>query len=493
MLYTYLISSHLSDARPVFMDGSTEYTYRGIDEVCGRIERALKRRGVSRNDRVVLLAEHTLNTVLILLSCMRMGACFVPVPPDISPTSLNVLTKSAAPALIIGSHSCGDRRMSVEELLKLSDGAAPSGPEEIPEDAICYILYTSGSTGTPHGVVALERNVRFCVDAINRRLRNTASDRILDCLPLSFDYGLYQIFLALASGACLVLPPSVPFPQIVSFLAKERITGFPSLPTMLNLLLKTRLLNKVTLNCLRYITSTGDVFPVDLIRGISDAIPSAEIIPMYGLTECKRVSVMPPNHLEKTFAGSCGLPLDGVSVRLEHVDSSGAGELIVSGENVMRGYWNDAEATERCFFLDSEKGPSLRTGDIFRIDSDGYLYFVGRKKMILKVNGYSIGIVELEGLLLSALGDIVQELAVIGYPDELCGEKIVVCAYTSATRDALEECLRRAVKSLSPYQSPHLLHYSALPLVKNANGKIDRTALKEKVLQDGYSSLCSLR
>ena len=485
MLYSFLITERLSDRQVVLTDCRENYTYRDIDELSGKIECALKQFGLKRNDRVLLLAEHTVATVMILMACMRMGVCFAPIPPRISPWALEVLTKDALPALIIGDHGPnGVRRISPGELMALSAGKRVSEPECVRADTVCYILYTSGSTDQPKGVVALEKNVKFCIEAINRRLRNSASDRILCCLPLSFDYGLYQVFLALASGACLVLPPDVPLPSIISLLAKERITGFPAMPSMLNLLLKTRLLNKVNLDHMRYVTSTGDVFSIELIRRISASIPSAEILPMYGLTECKRVAVMPLNRRDKTLAGSCGLPLDGVSVWLEHPDERGVGELVVSGENVMSGYWNDLAATKTCFYFDADKGHCFRTGDIFRIDDEGYLYFVGRKKLILKVNGYRIGIIELESFLLKAMGDVVNELAVSGCPDEIMGEKIEVFVWASASCEVVIERLTQVSEALPPYQRPHFLCFSNRPLPKNANGKTDRTFLKEMALQN---------
>ena len=481
MLYNALITSHIDDNTSIVLtDMTKQYTYTQIDQICHRVGCQLKRYGVKPLDRVIIRADRTLDTVLIILSCIRLGVCFIPVSPAVSEEMLLDIIKDSSPVLVVGSFE-QDAIMQCLPVALLQDisDEEESPNSELEEDTIVYILYTSGSTGIPKGVVAPMKNVEFCVYAINERIKNTANDKILCCLPLSFDYGLYQIFLALSAGACLVVAPEVPLPQIVSFLAKEEITGFPAMPAMLNMLIKTRLLNKVHLSALRYITSTGDTFPISLIHQIREAIPSAVVVPMYGLTECKRVTVMPLDRLDKTLAGSCGLPLTGTEVWVEAPDTEGIGELIVCGQNVMAGYWNDNNTTSMYYFINEQGKRCLRTGDYFRIDSEGFLYFVGRKKEILKVNGYRIGVSELENRLLSEANDLINEIGIFGYPDEIMGERIAVCISTDYPAQIIVEWLTKTSEKLSSYQRPHFLYCTALPLPKNINGKIDRRKLKE--------------
>lgn len=485
MLYDTLISHNIDYNNPVLTDTNTQYTYRQIDAMCFQIAKTLSQYGVHYSDRVVISADQTLNTILIILACIRMGVCFVPVPPNISEDALEFIIEDAEPALVISKvrYPSSITFVSPEKLINPFADANEPRIQTAKDNSIVYILYTSGSTGTPKGVIAPEESVTFCIHAINLRLQNTSSDRILCCLPLSFDYGLYQVFLSLAAGSCLVLPPQMPLPQIAKYLYVEKITGFPAMPSMLNMLLRTGLLSKVNLSSIRYITSTGDSFPVALIRKIHDVIPSASIIPMYGLTECKRVSIMPLNREDKTLAGSCGLPLDGVEVWLAEKDSDGLGELVVSGMNVMEGYWRNAIATKQVFFVDEYGRRCLRTGDFFRIDEDGFLYFVSRKSDILKVNGYRIGAAELEGRLISYMKDYVGELGVLGYPDEVIGDRIAVIASTHQSKELVIEWLRIASARLSIYMRPHQVCCTTEPLPKNQNGKIDRKRLKKL----GYS------
>ena len=479
MLYDTLISSHIKDDYPVLTDTVTYYTYRQIDEMCSRIGKVLTEWGVQKQNRIIISAERTLSTILLMLACIRKGICFVPVSHSISEETIKAIIKDVEPSLVIGVFHDTDnvRCEPISSLINLAISTETTNDPIEEKDSIVYILYTSGSTDSPKGVVAPEENVEFCIKAINDRLQNSPSDRILCVLPLSFDYGLYQIFLALASGACLVAPPESPIQQIVSYLTKERITGFPAMPAMLNMLLRTRLLTKANLSNIRYITSTGDIFPVALINQIQEAVSSAVIIPMYGLTECKRVSIMPINRTDKTLAGSCGLPLEGVEVWLEGADANGIGELIVCGKNVMAGYWRDEQATNQYYFIDEFGRKCLRTGDFFRIDNEGFLYFISRKKDILKVNGYRIGIAELENKLLVHMKNLVNELGVFGFSDDIIGERIAVCISTSESREIIIEKFKEVSKLLSAEQRPHFLYCTSQPLPKNENGKIDRKQL----------------
>lgn len=482
MLYEKLVTAHLSEEKCVLTDGERKWTYREIDEQCGRIAQAMRNRGVDRQDRVFILAEHTIAAILMVLSCIRLGACAVPIPKHVSKSDLKTLIADAEPKLVIDNKpGRAEGAVSYSGLLDEAAHAAVCHIVHTAPSDLAYILYTSGSTGSPKGVMAPEKQVIFCIDAINRRLGNCPEDRILDSLPLSFDYGLYQAFLSLSAKSCLVLPPDAPIQQIVSWLHRAGITGFPAMPAMLNMLLKTGLLEKAPLPELRYITSTGDMLPVELIAQVSRVLPHAEIIPMYGLTECKRVAIMPHDRRDKTAVGSCGLPLDGTAVWLDEPDKHGVGELIVAGDNVMAGYWKDSDTTAQYFFHDEIHGNCLRSGDLFRIDEEGFLYFCGRKKRILKVNGYRIGIPELENKILSHMGGMIEELRIVGLHDSVIGDKIVVCIYSNFSEQALAERLRAVSSTLSPYQRPHALCRIPKPLPKNDNGKIDEAKLKDEL------------
>ncbi len=255
------------------------------------------------------------------------------------------------------------------------------------------------------------------------------------------------------------------------------ITAFPTIPSVANIMMKTGMLREGDYPKLRYITFTGEILQVSLIRSLEERFPGIRVIPMYGLTECKRVSVMPEGREDKVRAGSCGLPLDGVRVWLEKVDpNSGIGELVVEGENVMEGYWgipNDSGAT---FSLNQETGKRrLHTGDIFRIDEEGFLYFCGRENGIIKVWGHRISGAWIENIIRAVEG--VREAAVMSAADVDAGEVPVLFLY--ASEEVNEEHIRSRMKELPAYLQRYRLFMTREPLPKNPNGKIDRKRLRE--------------
>ena len=250
---------------------------------------------------------------------------------------------------------------------------------------------------------------------------------------------------------------------------------------MLNALIKSKTLNKVSkqLDNLRMITSTGENFPVELINAVGEILPLTNIIPMYGLTECKRVSIMPHDRKDKIQAGSCGLPLPDTSVRLDD-----NGELIISGANVMAGYWNDPQTTEQYFFNDPDFGWSLRSGDLFRIDSDGFLYFNGRLKQIMKIDGIRISAFEIEVRLKKFLGEG-TDVKIISIKDEFHGEKIIACVASQILPfDKVRDILTAASASEPAYRKiSGLVWLKIMPL--NANGKIN-VPLLVKTAEEKY-------
>lgn len=480
MLYQDLIGQHIWIDEPVISDRKQEYTYGQLDDMVSKFVQVMEDCHVKKNSRVVLVNHNTIDTVTAILTCIRLQICFVIVPEQISKEQLDYIVEDSQAVLLVDEKlpetvKIFARRKEIECREKLLD--------------IVYILYTSGSTGNPKGVMAPRRQVSFCIDAINEFLQNGPEDRILCSLPLSFDYGLYQLFFALKFRSHLTLLHGALIQQIAQILKGERITGFPAMPAMLNMLMKTKLLQNVELPHLRYITSTGDSFPVELIQKLHSLFPDTSIIPMYGLTECKRVAIMPQDRWDKILQGSCGIPLNGTKVFLDQIDGEGVGELIVAGENVMAGYWNDTKITRENFFRNAEGVWCLRTGDLFKIDEEGFLFFCGRQKRILKVNGYRIGCLELEERLQKIISDQVIELKVLGIPAEIEGERIIICVNSRISEEELIRYVKEAVADWPQYQKPYGIYVTDALFKENANGKVDELQLKGEVIQNGYIRL----
>lgn len=470
MLYTELIERHIFLDCTILSNGKEELTYGDLNARVRKLAQQMRKLGVEAGMRILIRNENTIRTVVEILACIFLHVCFIPFNEKTTEEQLLYMIKDSQASLLIDHDRAGIELLK----LKILDKSISA------EDELVYIIYTSGSTGVPKGVMASYKQVKFCVNMINERLHNGPNDNILCVLPLSFDYGLYQLFLSLQYGAKLILLHHPMMQRIPAILKQERISAFPAMPAMLHMILKTGLLQRVTLSELRYISSTGDDFPVELIRCIHNLFPHIFIFPMYGLTECKRVSIIPENRWDKIWEGSCGTPLMGTEVYLEHVTENGIGELVVRGPNVMEGYWND-EGEENVFFKDAEGRKCLRTGDYFRIDKEGFLYFCGRKKRILKTNGYRISCVELETNLKNRLGKIVDDVRIIGVPSEIVGDKIIVCICSQQEVNFLHERLRQIILELPQYQKPHSFYCTKDAFPLNANGKIDDNRLRKNI------------
>jgi len=350
---------------------------------------------------------------------------------------------------------------------------------------LASLIYTSGSTGEPKGVISSHFNMISASRSIIEYLGNDPNDIILDVLPLSFDYGLYQMIMSFMFGGTLVLETSFMFPtKIVQIIEKEKITGFPIVPTIITLLLKMKDIEKYKFDSLRYISNTGAAFPVPHIQKFNQLFPNIKIYSMFGLTECKRIAYLPPEEISNR-PSSVGKAMPNCEVFI--VDDSGnevpsgeIGELVVRGSNVMRGYWNAPELTEKVYRKGLYQGETLLySGDLFRQDEEGYLYFLGRKDDMIKSKGERISPKEIENILCSIDG--VAEAAVIGVPDEILGQVIKAFivkkdGFETETNDILYYCS----KNMESFMVPKFIEF-IIELPKSPNGKIDKKILKQEI------------
>jgi long-chain acyl-CoA synthetase len=348
---------------------------------------------------------------------------------------------------------------------------------------LASLVYTSGSTGTPKGVMLTHLNMVSAANSITQYLENTSDDIILDTLPLAFDYGLYQVLMAFKCGATVILEKAFVYPQqVVNTVVKERVTGWPIVPTIAAILLRLKDLGRHDFSSLRYITTTGQAMPPKHLQLLHQTFPGVKIFSMYGLTECKRVSYLPPEELEKR-PGSVGKAMPNTEVYLvdekdREINEAGvAGELVVRGANVMKGYWNLPGETAKSLRPGRYPGETvLYTGDLFKQDREGYLYFLGRKDDIIKTAGHMVSPKEVENVLCEK--EDVVEAAVIGVDDEILGKAVtafVQLADSSLTtaKDIIDFCSERLENFAVP-KSVVLL--SALP--KTNTGKIAKRELQ---------------
>jgi long-chain acyl-CoA synthetase len=281
-------------------------------------------------------------------------------------------------------------------------------------------------------------------------------------------------------GGRLILEKGFTYPaQILKRMEQEKVTGFPGVPTIFSVLLPMDL-SVYDLSSLRYITNTAAALPVSHIQRIGEKFPQARMYSMYGLTETKRTLYLPPEELERR-PGSVGIAIPGTEVWLEdeegrRLPAGQTGELVVRGRHVMRGYWCDPKMTAERFRPGPVPGERLcYTGDLFRTDEEGFLYFVSRKDDIIKSRGEKVAPKEVEAAIYKLEG--VQLAAVVGIPDPILGQAIKAFVVTDGRAMSEADVLRHCRANLEDFMMPKLVEFrDELPMT--SSGKIKKTDLK---------------
>jgi acyl-coenzyme A synthetase/AMP-(fatty) acid ligase len=324
--------------------------------------------------------------------------------------------------------------------------------------------------------------VQIDVDYLGLR----AADVVVDVLPLAFGYGFHQLLKTFLVGGTLVLERSFAYPaETLTRIAAERVTGFPGIPTTFAFLLQQDL-RSYDLSSVRYLTSMGAPLSPSLIRQIRSAFPSAQLYSMYSLTEACNALGLDPAELE-THPTSVGKPLGDTEAWLvgddgARVGAGEIGELVVSGDHVRSGYWNDPALSRWRFRPGRRDGERLcYTGDLFRTDAEGHFYFLGRNDEIIKSGGRKIAPRHIEDVLYMLPGVI--EAAVVGVPDETWGHSIyafVVLDERLHPRPTEADLVRACSERLERFMVPRRVAIRS-DLPKTASGKIKKSELALEV------------
>lgn len=507
-------------ARPALKQGGVSLDYDGLADSSRRIAAGLRSLGLLRHDRVAIFLPNRIEAVEIAMACSRIGAIFVPINSRLKPRQVrHILHDCGAKALFtVGAlvdlaweatrdsetlehfividgalpvfHGDCAERIRIDALNTLRAFHPHSEPAPvIPKDPVT-ILYTSGSTGLPKGVVASHENLVSGANCVSQYLCNDAHDRILAALPLSFDYGLNQVTSALSVGACAILTSfSLPAPLITE-VATERITGLAGVPTMWAHLAASEWPIEAA-NSLRYVTNSGGVLHLPTIVALRAQLPRTRIYSMYGLTEAFRSTYLDPTELERR-PGSIGKAIPEQEILVVRRDGSRCepgevGELVHRGSLVTLGYWNDPANTAQRFrpppsFIDGAPRTELAvwSGDLVTQDTEGFLYFVGRHDQLIKTSGHRVSPDEIEQVVAEVPG--LLETAVLGLTDAVLGQRIVVAIVSAPTnRIELVERIRKHCRMHLPaYMVPTEIHIvDTIP--RTPNGKPDRVALSKSL------------
>jgi len=482
--------------------------YSEMETRCNRLAHAMIARGVRRGDRVAIWLENSPEVIIALFAALKAGAIFVVLNSTTKAEKIEyALNNCRARALVTDRRRADSfqkhwsvvphlemawivgqsERIDVQPIDKslaslsrdLENHALPSSPpkKHAIDIDLAALIYTSGSSGVPRGVMMTHLSMISAANSITTYLESTSDDIVLNFLPLSFDYGLYQVLMAFKVGATLLLERSFTFPHLVLAAAgRERITGLPIVPTVAALLLQMDV-SQYDLSSLRYVTSTASALPTEHIRKLREMFPRAQIFSMYGLTECKRVSYLPPDQIatRPTSVGR-GMPNEEVYVVNQEgrrVGPGVVGELVVRGSNMMKGYWEDPVGTAKRLRPGEYPWEQvLYTGDLFKTDSDGYLYFVGRKDDIIKSRDEKVSPREIEDVLYKLDG--VAEAAVVGVPDPILGQAVKAYIKRRAGSNISEnDVLHHCAQRLEAFMVPKTVEFRD-DLPRTLNGKISK-------------------
>lgn len=508
---SYLLDNGLSSDKVLLLTRQGDFSHVQVREAAFRVAAWLGSSGLRKGDRVLIVAEASFFWVVSYLAVLLAGAVAVPVPGNTKPQKLGKIFTQVEPraAFVQARHregllsvfrrdgmlvldECAGKRSDCQVDLQWILDRAPSGElagkscmldEKID---LASIMFTSGTSGEPNGVMITHRNIIANTDSTIRYMDLTEQDRVMAILPFHYCYGLSLLHTHLKVGGSLVIENSFVFPEMVlSRMEETECTGFAGVPGNYQILLRNSTLAKRKLSHLRYVQQAGGKLPDIFIKELRKALPEAKVFIMYGQTEATaRLSFLPPDLLEKKL-GSIGKGIPGVTLKV--VDEKGlpvrgtaVGEIVATGDNVSLGYWGNEGATKGKF-----RDGELFTGDLARVDEDGFIFIVDRAADFLKCGGLRISCKEIEDVVHQFPGTI--EAAVVPQPDIHLGEAVRLYVVhekgESVSGDLKNHCTANLEWSFTPRK---IIFLSSLP--KTSSGKVDRQVLKHSVFDAGSAT-----
>jgi acyl-CoA synthetase (AMP-forming)/AMP-acid ligase II len=479
-------------------------SYTEINKLSQKVANFLYQNGLKRGDRVSILLKNSFDYIVVFFGILKAGGVAVPLNTENKPGELSYLIDNSDSDFLFTSFSSCRNLLALlksdpvkncildnkypEKTLECSmkidylEGIYSQYSTEKLEDRcididLAMIIYTSGSTSKPKGVMLSHLNLISNTRSIAQYLRLTNKDRIMVVLPFFYIYGNSLLLTHFYRGASLVIDNNFTYPNtVLDTMQHTQVTGFAGVPYHFAFLLHKSKIRDMKFPFLRYVTQAGNAMAVPLQKAASEVFAPAKLYIMYGTTEASpRLTYLDPNmHMKKL--GSVGKPVTNTEVFIadEEGNPLGAdkeGEIAARGSNIMQGYWKDPEGTSRVL-----KNGLYFTGDIGKMDADGYIYVTDRKREMIKVRGFQVSPREIEDVLLGIKG--IREAAVIRFNEKVLGNilKAIVVKDDDSELDK-EKIIQILKKHLSGYKIPKCIEFRN-DLPKKESGKIDRRKLE---------------
>ena len=458
-------------------------SYRELDEASARVAALLRGQGLQPGDRVGLMLPNVPQFAYCYYGVLRAGGAVVPMNVLAKGREVGFYLRDSGAKLLFawhefGAHAQAGAADAAAECILVSPhevfAAEPDDHEVVDRaaDDTAVILYTSGTTGTPKGAELTHANLVRNAEVGRSLLGLDAGDVVLGALPLFHAFGqTCGLNCAIGRGACLTLIPRFDPVRALEIIERDQVTVFEGVPTMYAALLHVEDRPGYDTSTLHYCTSGGAALPVEVLRGFEEAFGCA-VLEGYGLSETSPIASFNQPQRERK-AGSVGTPVEGVEMKV--VDNAGhevgqgeVGEIVIRGHNVMKGYWNRPDATAEAIDPDGW----FKTGDLGKLDADGYFFIVDRKKEMIIRGGYNVYPREIEEVIYEH--PAVREAAVIGIPHAELGEEVGAAVALKAGASVSAAELREFVKALvAGYKYPRRVWFvDELP--KGSTGKILR-------------------
>jgi long-chain acyl-CoA synthetase len=460
-----------------------EVTYDQLDEASARAAALLRAKGVEPGDRVGIMLPNVPYFAVVYYGVLRAGGVVVPMNVLLKGREVSFYLKDPEAKLVFAWHDFAEAaetgaKEAGAEVIEVKPGefekllAEHEPDDEVADrddDDTAVILYTSGTTGKPKGAELTHANLSRNAEVAAGLAGSTEEDVLLGALPLFHSFGqTCGLNASIKAGSCLSMIPRFDPGKALEIIQRDKVTIFQGVPTMYTAMLNHDDREDYDTSSLRACMSGGSAMPVEVMRGFEDAF-GCKVLEGYGLSETSPVASF--NHIDRERKpGSIGTPIEGVEMKVvdedgNEVDQGEVGEIVIKGHNVMKGYWNREDATDETI-----KDGWFHSGDMGKIDEDGYFFIVDRKKEMIIRGGYNVYPREIEEVMYEH--PAVAEVAVVGVPDDNMGEEVGAAVALKKGQDVSEDELRDFVKKeVANYKYPRRIWFvDELP--KGPTGKI---------------------